>query len=300
VAAEDAAAEDVEAEDAEAAVAELPVLGAGVSFRPEWRWEVIRHRERLGAVEVIPETVVAESARREIAALRSAVPVLLHGISLSLGGAEGLDSARLDHFARLVDTVEPPWMSEHIAFTRAGRADIGHLAPLPFTREAVETVARNVAMLRRRVPGVPLLLENIAYTVELPGAEMSEGEFVRSVLEAADCGLLLDLENVHANSLNHGYDPVEYLHSLPLDRVVEVHLAGGAWQDSHYADTHTRPVPEESWDLLRVLARRTAIHAVIIERDDDLPPFEELLSEVERAWRCVSDATGRIAASAGE
>jgi uncharacterized protein (UPF0276 family) len=107
------------------------------------------------------------------------------------------------------------------------------------------------------------------------------------VIAACDCGLLLDLENVHANARNHGYDPVAYLESLPLERAVEVHLAGGVEHDGIYADTHSRPVPEESWTLLQWLVARTSLRAVIIERDNDLPPFEELLIEVNRASRML-------------
>lgn len=282
-----------EAEDAVAAAADLsalPFLGAGVSFRGEWRWEVIRHRDELGAVECIPDDVAGPAGIRDLVLINQAVPVLLHGIGLSLGSAEGLDPRRVEHVARVVEAVRPPWFSEHIAFCRAGGVEIGHLTPLPFTRAAVDTVAANVEDLRRAIPGVPLLLENIAYNFQLPGSEMTEAEFVRSVLEAADAGLLLDLENVHANSQNHGYDPMGHLESLPLERVVEVHLAGGVVRDGRYADSHTRPVPEESWALLEWLAPRASVRAVILERDDDLPPFGELLAEVRRAGEVLDGA----------
>jgi uncharacterized protein (UPF0276 family) len=262
-----------------------------VSFRDAWRWEVIRHRGALGAVECIPEDVAGPAALRDLALVRDAVPVLLHGIGLSLGSAEGLDPERLRHTARVAEALSPPWFSEHIAFTRAGGVEIGHLTPLPFTREAVDTVARNVAELKRALPGVPILLENIACPFVLPGAEMSEAEFVRAVVEAADAGLLLDLENVHANARNHSFDPLAYLASLPLERLVEVHLAGGVVSGGQYVDSHTRPVPEESWALLEWLAPRAPVRALIIERDDDLPPFDELLAEVRRAQE-ILDAAG--------
>ena len=270
-----------------AAVADLPFLGAGVTFRPEWRWDVVRHRAELGLLEMIADDVIGPAGREDLLLLRDAVPVLLHGIGLSLGSADGLDPARVDHFAELVDVVHPPWISEHIAFTRAGGVDIGHLTPLPFTTEAIETVARNVETLRAAAPAVPILLENIAYTFMPPGQEMSEAQFVRGVIAASNCGLLLDLENVHANARNHGYDPIAYLEALPLDRAVEVHLAGGVEHDGIYADTHSRPVPEESWSLLEWLVPRTNLRAVVIERDNDLPPFEEILTEVRRASRML-------------
>ncbi len=277
----------------------LPFFGAGVSWREAWSWEVVEHRAALGAVECIVEDLAGERDRRRLAALRAAVPLLLHGIGLSLGSAEGLDPARLGQIERAAAALAPPWFSEHIAWTRAGGLDLGHLTPLPFTRAAVATVARNVETLRRAIPGVPLLLENIAYTLPLPGAEMSEPEFVRAVVEAAGTGLLLDLENVHANTANHGGDPFGYLAALPLDRVVEVHLAGGVWHQGEYADTHTRPVPEESWALLEWLAPRAPnLAAVIVERDDELPPFAELLGEVRRA-REILDESRRAAACPG-
>ena len=266
-----------------AAAAELPFLGAGISFRPAWRYEVVRHRAALGAVECIPEDVAGPAGARDLQVLRDAVPVLLHGIGLSLGSADGLEPERLEHVARLAEALSPPWFSEHIAFTRAGGIEIGHLTPLPHTREAVEAVAENVAALKRRLPGLPVLLENIASNLPLPGAEMSEPEFVRAVVETADAGLLLDLENVHANATNQGLDPIAYLETLPLERAVEVHLAGGLFSGGEYIDTHTRPVPEESWALLEWLVPRADVRVVIIERDDDLPPFGELLAEVRRA-----------------
>ncbi len=270
-----------------AAAAELPFLGAGITFRPEWRWDVVRHRAELGLLEIIADDVVGPAGQQDLLLLRAALPVLLHGIGLSLGSADGLDPARVDHFAELVELVKPPWVSEHIAFTRSAGVDIGHLTPLPFTMEAIDTVARNVATLRAAAPAVPILLENIAYTFIPPGQEMSEAEFVSGVIAACDCGLLLDLENVHANARNHGYDPIEYLEALPLDRAIEVHLAGGVEHDGIYADTHSRPVPEESWQLLEWLVPRTSLRAVIIERDNDLPPLEELLIEVNRASKMM-------------
>lgn len=266
-----------------AAAVELPFIGAGITFRDSWRWDVVRHRNRLDVLEVIADDFVGAAARDRLSDLRSALPILLHGVGLSLGSAEGLDPARIDHLATLVEAVRPPWVSEHIAFTRAGDIEIGHLMPLPFTQEAIDVVAGNVAALRGRLPALPILLENIAYTVMLPGAEMDEAAFVNGVIEASGCGLLLDLENVHANALNHGYDPIAHLQALNLDRVVEVHLAGGAWSGATYADTHSRPVPEASWRLLEWLVPRARVRAVIIERDDDLPPFNAMLGEVERA-----------------
>lgn len=272
--------------------ASLPFLGAGLSYREAWRWEVVRHRETLGAVECIPEEVGGPAKLADFVRLADAVPVLLHGIGLSLGSAGGLDPERVAHAARVAEALSPPWFSEHIAWTRASGVEIGHLTPLPFSREAVETVAANARALQSALGGLPLLLENIAYGYVLPGSTMGEADFVRAVVEEAGAFLLLDLENVHANSTNHRYDPFEHLERLPLERVVEVHLAGGVTMpDGEYADTHSRPVPEESWRFLEWLVPRApALKAVIVERDDELPSFPELLAEVARARSILAAA----------
>jgi uncharacterized protein (UPF0276 family) len=280
-------------------VAELPRLGVGITYREAWHWDLKRHPGAIGVVEIIAEGIVDPEQQSRVLELRPNLELLLHGIGLSLGSADGIDHDRIAQVAQLVERIEPPWFSEHIAFTRAGGIEIGHLAPLPFTAEAVATVARNVGALKQAIPGVPLLLENIAYTVALPGAEMSEAEFVRAVIDACDCGLLLDLENVHANATNHGYDAIEHVEMLPLDRVVEVHLAGGVWHESTYVDSHTASIPEESWSLLTWLAGRASIRAVIIERDAELPPFEQVVAESARAQEILDGAVGAAASDHG-
>lgn len=163
---------------------------------------------------------------RELELLREHFTLIPHGLNLSLGSADGLDSAYLEKFAELVKRLSPPWWSEHIAFTRAGGVEIGHLTPLPFTREAVRTLQQNIAHVRRAI-SAPLILENITTMVSLPGAEMTEAEFVAEVLKQTDCGLLLDVTNLHTNAVNHGYDAMQFLDQIPLERVVQLHFAGG-------------------------------------------------------------------------
>src|SRR5439155_25020083 len=128
----------------------------------------------------------------------------------------------------IVRRVSPPWWSEHIAFTRAGGVDIGHLSPVPFTYEAIDVLSRNIAEVRRYID-VPLILENITYMVEMPGAELNEAQFLTELLERTDCGLLLDVTNLYTNAVNHGYDLQSMLEQLPLERVVQLHFAGGYW-----------------------------------------------------------------------
>ena len=275
---------------------ELPTLGVGVSYRAVWGRDVLLQRDRLDCLEVIAEHYLdlTPRAERELAELGAAFPLVPHGIGLSFGTDAPLDPDHLRKVARLVERVGPPWFTEHLAYTEAHGWDVGHLAPLPLTREAVDAVCRNVRLWREAV-GVPLLLENITKMVVLPG-ELSEAQFTTEVVERSGCGLLLDLHNLHTNAVNHGFDPFEFLETLPLERVGQIHLAGGREDDDGYRyDSHSAPPPEPVWELLRFVAARTELNAVILEWDQEQPPFEVVLREVEKAGAILAGA-GRGAA----
>lgn len=275
---------------------ELPRLGVGVSYRAVWGSDVLLQRDRLDCLEVIAEHYLDRTPRaeRELAELGAAFPLVPHGIGLSFGTDAPLDPDHLRKVARLVERVGPPWFTEHLAYTEAHGWDVGHLAPLPLTREAVDAVCRNVRLWREAV-GVPLLLENITKMVVLPG-ELSEAQFTTEVVERSGCGLLLDLHNLHTNAVNHGFDPFEFLETLPLERVGQIHLAGGREDEDGYRyDSHSAPPPEPVWELLRFVAARTELNAVILEWDQEQPPFEVVLREVEKAGAILAGA-GRGAA----
>jgi hypothetical protein len=190
-----------------------------------------------------------------------------------------------------VEQVRPPWWSEHIAFTRAGGASIGHLAPMPFTREALQALARNIREVRRHIP-VPLILENISFSFTWPGAEMSEPEFLRHLTEETGCGLLLDVTNLHVNARNHGYDPRAFLEALPVERVVQLHFVGVEESGGQVIDSHARPTSPAIWQLLDEVLAAVPARGAILERDENLPPFTELLPELQRA-RALGRAHGR-------
>ncbi len=195
--------------------------------------------------------------------------------------------------AELVERLNPPWWSEHIAYTRAGGVSIGHLAPLAWTEEAVDVVARNVDRVRRRI-STPLILENITSPVVVPGAEMDEVEFVTAVLDRTGCGLLCDVTNLYINAVNHGHDLDDILDRWPWDRVVQLHFAGGHWHDRSLIDSHAHPIPPEVWNVLEAAVARASVRGIILERDENLPPFAELLGDLERV-RTIGRRHGRWA-----
>jgi uncharacterized protein (UPF0276 family) len=261
----------------------LPSLGVGVSYRSRWRREIAAGPARLDCLEIIAEHYLDAPAEKqvELEELHARFPIVPHGIGLSFGTDAPLDESHLRQTARLVERLQPPWFTEHIAFTHVHGWEIGHLAPLPLTGEAVEAVCRNVKRWRETV-GVPLLLENITAMVPMPG-ELTEAQFVTEIVERADCGLLLDLHNVYTNAINQDYDAREFILELPLERVGQIHLGGGHDEEGYRIDSHSAPTPEPVWELLRLVAARTQLPAVIIEWDTHLPPFDVILQEVEKA-----------------
>lgn len=276
-------------------LASLPTLGVGLGFREFFRGELFRNRQRVDFLEVTADHYLEASPAKEqeLELLADHFTLIPHGLSLSLGSADGLDEDYTRKMAGLVRRLDPPWWSEHLAYTRAGGHDIGHLTPLPGSREAVDVVCRNVAAVRRLID-VPLILENITYLVSMPGAEMTEADFLAEVLERTDCGLLLDVMNLHANAVNHGYDPIDFLERIPLERVVQLHFVGGHWEDGVLVDSHSEPTSPEVWTLLETVLARAPVKGVILERDENIPPFAELVGELEQA-RAIGRKVGRWA-----
>jgi uncharacterized protein (UPF0276 family) len=262
------------------------LFGVGVGWRPELAAELLRAPHTVDFVEVVAETCFVQGrARREALAVAELWPVVPHGVKLSLGSAEGIDDDRVDRLARLCRELRSPVITEHVSFVRAGGSEIGHLTQLPRTRAAVRVVAATVARARRRLPDVPLLLENVAWSFRWPDDEMSEADFYGEIVEATGCDLLLDVGNLYANAVNEGRDATAALHGFPLDRVAMLHVAGGVAEDGFYFDTHAHPVPEAVFALAAAVMRVRPRIPVVLERDADFPLFAALEAEVARLRR---------------
>lgn len=266
-------------------------LGLGIGWRPELALLCDR-RTDLGFVEITVENFGDRAplplALRQLQ--ERGVVVIPHGISLSLGGAERVDQARVDRFARMAERCGAPLASEHIAFVRAGGVEIGHLTPIPRRRASVDAVVANVRRVRETL-GVPLALENIAALFEWPDAEMDEAEFVRTILHESDAMLLLDVSNLHANARNLGADTPGLIAALPHERIAYCHVGGGTERDGIYMDTHTEPVPEGAIELLRQLAAVARPPGAMLERDGNFPAEADTNRELD----AIRDALGAYA-----
>jgi len=263
---------------------EPALLGAGISLRRPHVADAILHADELDLVEIVADHYlgVPPAVNAELAALRERFTIVPHGLDLSLGSAEGVARRYLQRLAALVEVLEPPYWSEHTAFTHAGGRSIGHLAPLPFTHEALDVLARNIARVRDAI-AVPLILENIACPFDVPFADMDEAEFLHRLVDRTGCGLLLDVANLYYNARNRGLDPLEVLQAYPLHAVVQCHLAGGHRSGGEWIDSHAFDVPEEIWHVFEEVARRAPLQAAIVERDENLPAFSQLAEEAARA-----------------
>lgn len=215
----------------------------------------------------------------ELSRLRArGIPVVPHGISLSLGGAQPVDERRVTQLAACAQALRAPLVSEHIAFVRAGGLEAGHLLPVPRTRESLDALAANISRTQQGL-GVPLAVENIAALFDWPDAEFTEAEFLQELVDRTGVHLLIDIANVYANARNRQRDPLTELQRLPAERIAYCHIAGGHEKGGRYHDTHSHPVPAE---VLSLVAEFTAAHQVpvMLERDGDYPPAAELHAEL--------------------
>ncbi len=255
--------------------------GVGLGWRPEIAG-FVAGLPGLRFTEVVAESVHAHGdLPAGLDDLRGrGVAVVPHGVKLSLGGAEPVEPARVEHLAAVARRLGAPLVSEHIAFVRAGGVEAGHLLPVPRSSEAVDAVVANVRRTQAALD-VPIALEPIAALFDWPDDEMDEAAFLTEILDRTGALLLLDVANVYANALNRGTDPVALLDRLPLDRVAYVHVAGGAEHDGIYHDTHTDAVPRPVLDLVAELCARHRPPALMLERDGHYPAAAELRAELD-------------------
>jgi uncharacterized protein len=271
----------------------------GLGWRPELAAGIFDALDQIDVLEVIADNYVDASRhqRRALKMIARQVPVHIHSIALGMAGTEVVSTGRLERVARLVNDVEPEVWSEHLAFTRAGGVEIGHLAAPPRTEASVAAAARNLRKASEIVGSMPLM-ENIATLIDPPCSALSEQAWIADIASASGCGLVLDLHNLHANATNFHFDPLQFLAEIPLAHVGCIHIAGGEWitapgGDKQYLlDDHLHDVTEPVYDLLSEVAVRTQQPlTVILERDGAYPPMPALLRELEYARAAL--AAGR-------
>lgn len=263
---------------------EIPDLGVGVGFRAPHHATILGESPAMDWFEVISDNYLLEPPipLSKIDRLRERYRVVPHGVSMSIGSVDPLDRDYLTRLKKLVARVGAPWCSDHLCFTGVNGVVVNDLLPLPYTKEAIAHVVERV----KRVQGfleVPFAIENVSSYMTYRASTMPEWEFLSEIAERADCGILLDVNNVFVSARNHGFDANDYVDAVPSDRVVQIHLAGHTDKGSYLLDTHSDHVKDEVWALYRRALRRMGSVATLIEWDEDIPAWSVLSAEAEKA-----------------
>jgi uncharacterized protein (UPF0276 family) len=259
-------------------------LGHGVGLRTQHYQDVLTTLPAVDWFEVISENfmVPGGNPRRVLRAVRERYPVVMHGVSLSIGSTDPLDERYLDQLAALADEIQPAWLSDHLCWAGTGGVMAHDLLPLPFTEEALAHVAARVIRVQERL-GRRILLENVSSYVTYRHSVMPEWEFLAALAQRADCGLLLDVNNVFVSAHNHGFSARQFLAGLPADRIGQLHLAGHSTRGDLLIDTHDHPVPAGVWDLYRAALDRFGPRPTLIEWDEHVPALPVLVAERDQA-----------------
>jgi uncharacterized protein (UPF0276 family) len=261
-----------------------PNLGFGVGLRSAHFAYIEEHLPPVDWFEVIPENFMDSGGRpRAMLDLVAAnYPVVVHGVSMSVGSTDPLDLDYIRRVKRIAEEVDAVWVSDHVCWTGVLGVNTHDLVAIPFTEESLAHVAERVRVAQD-VLERPLVLENPSTYVTYMASSMTEWEFLARLADDTGCGLLLDVNNVYVSSVNHEFDPIEYLDAVPHERVVQMHLAGHSHHGTHIVDTHDQPVADAVWELYAEAVRRTGAVSTLIEWDEKLPPFPEVHAEVLKA-----------------
>ena len=263
---------------------ERPYLGYGLGLRPDHYLDILAKRPNIDWFEALTENYLVPGGKPLyfLERIRQHYPMALHGVSLSIGSTDPLNTDYVRQVKTLADRIEAAWISDHLCWTGVKGINLHDLMPLPYTEEAIRHVSERV-MRTQEILGRQILLENVSSYVTYQVSALTEWEFLAAVAEASDCLILLDINNVYVSAFNHGFDPQDYLNGVPHSRVIQFHLAGHQDNGSHIIDTHDAPIVDAVWDIYANAARRFGKVSTLIERDDNIPSLSDLTEELDRA-----------------
>ncbi len=264
----------------------IPDLGVGVGFRPKHAGDVLDKggSPDVAWYEIISENYMVGGGRpmSNLSRLRERWPVIPHGVTMSIGAVEKLDADYLTRLKKVVRALDPPYFTDHVCFCKASGLDLHDLLPLPYTREAIAHVVPRIKHVQDTIEK-PFALENVSSYLSYKDSEMPEHEFIAELAERADCGILLDVNNVYVSAFNHGFDAAEFIDAIPAERVVQIHLAGHTDKGTYLLDTHSDHVKDEVWALYERAIKRIGPVSTLIEWDDLIPAFDVLAAEAALA-----------------
>lgn len=264
----------------------LPNLGFGLGLRTDHYKTILADKPAVDWFEIITENYLVPGGKPlfYLERIRADYPMVMHGVSLSIGSTDPLNRDYLRQVKALAARIEPAWISDHLCWTGVNGINLHDLLPLPYTEAAIEHVVNRVSAVQDFL-GRRILLENVSSYVSYAHSEMSEWDFLSAIAERADCLILLDINNVYVSARNHGFDPLVYLRHLPVKRIQQIHLAGHLDLGNLIIDSHGETVIDPVWSLYEAALNHFGFVATMIERDDNIPPFADLLAELEIAKR---------------
>ncbi|WP_133137148.1 DUF692 domain-containing protein [Legionella rowbothamii] len=265
-------------------IQKMPFLGFGLGLRPDYYEEILLQKPKVDWFELVTENYLIPGGKPlyYLDRIREHYPMVMHGVSLSLGSSDPLDNDYLQQVKNLATRAEPEWISDHLCWTGINGLNAHDLLPIPYTRYAVKHVVGRIQQVQD-VLQRPILIENVSSYLTYKQSEMSEWEFLLDIVNESGCYILLDVNNVYVSSVNHGFNPLDYIHAMPGERVAQIHLAGHSNNGDYIIDTHDAPVAEAVWALYAETIRHLGKISTMIERDDNMPVFAELLAEMNQA-----------------
>ncbi len=268
----------------------LPSLGFGLGLRKEHYTSILESSPEVDWFEILTENYLVPGGRPLyfLDKISERYPVVMHGVSMSLGSHDPLDMKYLSQVKELAERTQAKWISDHMCFTGVDGVNAHDLLPLPYTEEAIKHISNKIKQAQDYL-GRQILVENASTYITYKQSAMTEWEFTMAVAEESDSLVLLDVNNIYVSSVNHGFDPIEYLDGISPDRVQQHHLAGHSQYDGYIIDTHDNDVVQDVWDLYAEAVKRFGDVSVMIERDDNIPELPEVLAELQMARDIFSD-----------
>ena len=274
----------------------MQLAGFGLGLRTPHYEALLHEPHAIDWLEVITENYLVPGGKplHYLERIRERFPLVMHGVSLSIGSTDPVDFEYLAGVRALAARIEPHWISDHLCWTGIDGRNLHDLLPLPYTEEALALVVSRIGQVQDAL-GRQILLENVSSYLTFRASDMSEWEFLREVAQRADCAILLDINNIYVSSVNHGFDPLTYLQAIPKERVRQFHLAGHSDLGGHLIDTHDHPIIEPVWNLYCAAVAQFGEVPTMIERDDNIPVLSELVAELQIARDLADGCTQQAA-----
>ncbi len=272
-----------------------PLLGFGLGLRTKHYQHILKHQPKIDFFEIISENYMIDGGQPLyfLDQIREHYPMVMHGVSLSIGSSDSLNPGYIKLLKKLAMRVKPPWISDHLCWTGVNRKNAHDLLPLPYNEETLNHVVKKIRAFQDALE-LPFLIENVSSYLDYTTSTMTEWDFLKAVATEADCGILLDVNNIYVSSVNHNFDPLDYLRAIPKERVAQIHMAGHSNKKTHLLDTHDHPVNKAVWDLYAETLKLMGPITTMIERDDRIPAFPVLEKELRQAREISKEIHGTI------